>query len=292
MRNGWRAVKRWDHWHEPLQTAVSFISLWQKALIDKPQQAAGHLLCCFILSSPVWAWAGPSAAERLWDDATFFAWRKKMPREDAMGGPLDKPIQRLGSTLSRIHFVHVLLAGELEVARTVDFLQLLMVRNGHIPSTQLGDLLCRHFPSPDPQILQLPSSSSSSSSPLWHWSQTPMGHTVGNEIKTGICKDDAFLESLIGQMLSWESGHLFIQALPVQQVIAKRERVTIWDFNPKTQGHSILLSQKKTWKRKWQMMFLADIGTSKSETSSTACTAKDFFALPADINKPESQQNP
>lgn len=37
------AVRRWDHWHEQLpslQTAVLFISLWQEALIDKPQQAA------------------------------------------------------------------------------------------------------------------------------------------------------------------------------------------------------------------------------------------------------------
>lgn len=77
-----------------------------------------------------------------------------------------------------------------------------------------SDLPCRHFP-PSPWILQLPSFSSSSSSSLWHWSETPTGHTVGNEIKTGICKDHAFLDSLIGQMLSWGSGHLSTQALPV-----------------------------------------------------------------------------
>lgn len=40
------------------------------------------------------------------------------------------------------------------------------------------------------------------------------------------------------------------------------------------------------------MMFMADIGTGKREISPTAHMAKDFFALPADIKEPESQQNP
>lgn len=72
---------------------------------------------------------------------------------------------------------------------------------------------------------------------------------------------------------------------------AKKEREKIWDCNPKTQGHNILLTQK-IWKRKRQMMFLADISTSERETVLNACMAKDFFALPADIKEPKSQQKP
>lgn len=87
-----------------------------------------------------------------------------------------------------------------------------------------------------------------------------MGHTVGKEIKTGICKDEAFLESLIGQMLSWGSGHLSIQALPVQQVIAKREgdNLGLQPQNPGTQHppDTINLEEKMAddvhgWYRHW-----------------------------------------
>ena len=119
-----------------------------------------------------------------------------------MGDPLDKPFQRPGPTISRIYFVYVLLAGELKVPRTVDLLQLLIVRNRHIPSAQPSQLVLQAPPSLPLTlwILQLPFSSSSS--PLGHRSETPTGHTVGKEIKTRICKDDAFLDSLIGQMLS------------------------------------------------------------------------------------------
>lgn len=187
----------------------------------------------------------PELAQELLEGTGMMPWFC-MDKEEAMrrfsGRSLRHTYPNARSTISRIHFVHVLLAGELEAARTVDLLQLLMVGNGHIPAPAQS-------PSPDPQILQLPSFSSCS--PLWHCSETPMGHTVGKEIKTGIYKDDAFLESLIGQMLSWGSSHLSMQALPVQQVIAKGGRVTIWDCSPKIQGHSILLTQKKNWERKW-----------------------------------------
>lgn len=62
--------------------------------------------------------------------------------------------------------------------------------------------------------------------------------------------------------------------------------------NPKpsytgTQKDLLTLS---TWKRKWEMMFMVDKGTSKRETIPTACREKDFFALSADAKEPKSQQ--
>lgn len=75
-----------------------------------------------------------------------------MEKEDAVRRCSERSLRqtcpKAWTTISRIHFVHILLAGELEVARTVDLLHLLMVRNGHILSTQLRDLPCRHLPSP------------------------------------------------------------------------------------------------------------------------------------------------
>lgn len=109
----WHAVRRWDRWHgqlPSLQTAVLIISLWQK-----PQQTAGHRLCCCILSSPVLA---PVLLTELGGCCEKIQW--EIPQIN-----LSK-----GSTISRIHFVHILLAGGLEVARAVDLLQLLVVRNG------------------------------------------------------------------------------------------------------------------------------------------------------------------
>lgn len=238
------AVRRWDHWHEQLpslQTAVFFISLWQKAPIDKAQQATGHSPCCFILSSPVLAWAGPSAAERHWDDAMFSHGRRRFSGRSLR--------QHLSKGLD--HYFKDSFCACPPCRRAQGSQDLLTFSSSSwwavVTSPALSSETCPAGTSLPltPQILQLPSFSSSS--PLWHWSETPMGHTVGNEIKAGICKDDAFLESLIGQMLIWGSGHLSIQALPVQQVIAKRERVTIWDCNPKTQGHKKLQWKNGRW---------------------------------------------
>lgn len=41
-----------------------------------------------------------------------------MDEEDSVGGPLDNTYPKAWTTISRIRFVHVLLAGELKVART------------------------------------------------------------------------------------------------------------------------------------------------------------------------------
>lgn len=218
-----------------------------------------------------------------------------MLQGDAMGGPLEKPIQRPGPNISRIYSVYVLLAGELKVARTVDLLQLLVMSNS--PSAQPSRLVLQAPPSfpLTPRILQLPSSSSSS--PLWHWSETPMGHTVGNEIKTGICKDDAFLDSLIDQMLSWESGHLSTQVLPIPNrlLLAELLRERWRKFGTENPKPSYIGMQKDlltlcTCKRKWEMTFMAGRGTSKRETIPIAHIEKDFFALSADIKEPKSQQ--
>ena len=71
-----------------------------------------------------------------------------------------------------------------------------------------------------------------------------------------------------------------------------RERETIRDCKPKPSytGMQKGLLTLSTWKRKWEMMFMADIGTSKRETIPTAHTAKDFFAFSADIKELKSQQ--
>lgn len=85
-----------------------------------------------------------------------FTLRKKMPQGDAMGGPLDKPIQRPGPATSSIYFVCILLAGKLKVVRTAD---LLVMRNGHIPKCSI------HLTCPAGTSLPLHGSSSCLPSP-------------------------------------------------------------------------------------------------------------------------------
>jgi len=45
-----------------------------------------------------------------------------------------------------------------------------------------------------------------------------------------------------------------------------------------------------TQKRKWEIRFMADKGINKKATIPTVCTAKDFFALSADIKGPRGQK--
>lgn len=240
----WRAVSKWDHWHErliPLQTVAFLVSFLQKALflLIKLSRQLG---ISSVLSSV--HLLGRELAQVLPKGIRMTS-RFHMEKEDATRKSNARSLRQIYPKTWTNYFKDLFCVrfpcrraqGRLSgPARTV-LLRLLVMRNRHIPSAQPSRLALQAPPSlPLTQwILRLPSSSSS---PLWHWSETPTGHTVHNEIKTRICKDDAFLDSLIGQMLSWGSDHLSTQALPGPNrlLLAEllRERETIRDCKPKT----------------------------------------------------------
>lgn len=132
----------------------------------------------------------------------------KMPQGDTMKGPLDTFIQKPEPVIPKMHSGDILPAGKLKVGPLAR-----SKVHPFIPATKQGpssaEMHCTGGTSIScPGSLGAQLLLCSSSSPLWHWPETPTGHTVGNEIRSGICKDDAFLDSLTSQMLNWGSGHL------------------------------------------------------------------------------------